>query len=100
MPKKKKLSLDELKVQSFVTSVEKASIIGGDHLDTVNFPCGPTAEGCSDHCDPNTLIAEQCNTNQHPCGGTNDCTQLNCTVDLNTCVVPGETYGTCCIFAP
>lgn len=102
MGKKMKLKLDDLAVQSFITNEANATKGGTlDHC-TDNFCTGAgcNTANCSNHgCNPGTLIAEQCNTQQYPCGGTNDCTQGNCTYGPGSCAIPG-TLGPCCVRFP
>jgi len=67
MPKKLKLNLKDLRVQSFVTALtdaEKKQFIGGDDsADNNNSP--NTARGT--YCDCNTVCANTCAAS---CGGT------------------------------
>lgn len=81
MPKTQKYSLDELKVQSFITSLTPSDIKGG-------WP-GSTGPNCSVLVCPTDLtcptVEGPCPTNAG-CGGTLPYTvQTQCSTDVQTC---------------
>ena len=72
MPEKPKFSLDELKVQSFITSLTPSDVKGG-------WP-GSTGPNCSVLVCPTDLT---CPTVEGPCPTNSGCTTLPYTVELD-----------------
>jgi len=76
---KKKLKINDLKVQSFVTAIDKAegqTLAGGEN--TNNPPCLTIVPACA-----NTVAAPQCNNSLLDCSVGIGCTILiNCPVPI------------------
>ncbi len=84
MPKKLKLNLKGLKVQSFVTSLkdeEKTKIRGGDVLTNSCLQCTETCQGCNTYTDCPTCPEGTCVSCEtfSPCHTCETCPELTCT---------------------